>query len=116
MPALAVNSGTRAWEIAAASTARPRQSRVVVLTLGLGKGRATKVSMRASRLILRRRTILPPVPSAYRKRVSGLLTIRIKGALGGNYSFDTLPWIDCFAFNAEIIRLVLQNKGIAAGA
>ena len=39
MPALAVNSGTRAWEIAAASTARPRQSRVVVLTLGLGKGR-----------------------------------------------------------------------------
>ena len=27
MPALAVNSGTRAWEIAAASTARPRQTR-----------------------------------------------------------------------------------------
>jgi hypothetical protein len=115
MPALAVNSGTRAWEIAAASTARPRQRRVVVLTLGLRIGRAKKVSMRASRLILRR-TILPPVPSAYRKRVSGLLTIRIKGALGGNYSFDTLPWIDCFAFNAEIIRLVPQNKGIATGA
>jgi hypothetical protein len=55
-------------------------------------------------------------PSAYRKRVSGLLTIRIKGALGGNYSLDTLPWIDCFAFNAEIVCLVLQNKGIAAGA
>ena len=52
----------------------------------------------------------------YRKRVSGLLTIRIKGALGGNYSFDTLPLIDGFAFNAEIIRLVLQNKGIATGA
>jgi hypothetical protein len=159
MPALAVNSGTRAWEIAAASTARPRQSWVVLLTLGLAKGagrhavarpsngftlivgiilgswssrrrawltkcaprhastpatlagRFLKVSMSAGRPILRR---LPSVLSAYRNRVSGLLTIRIKGALRRNYSFDTLPWIDRFAFNAEIICLVLQNKSVAA--
>ena len=60
------------------------------------------------------KTILPSVLSAYRNRVSGLLAIRIKGALGCNYSFDTVPWIDRFAFNAEIIRLVLQNKCVAA--
>jgi hypothetical protein len=45
----------------------------VVLTLGLGEGRATKVSMRASRLILRRRTILPPVPSAIARGYQGFL-------------------------------------------
>lgn len=115
MPALAVNSGTRAWEIAAASTARPRQTRGGVdagpwrraRDEGLDEGQppdlATKNNLAAG-------------AERYRKRVSGLLTIRIKGALGGNYSFDTLPLIDGFAFNAEIIRLVLQNKGIATGA
>ena len=113
MLALAVNSGTRVWEIAAASTARPRQTRGGVdagpwrraRDEGLDEGQppdlATKNNLAAG-------------AERYRKRVSGLLTIRIKGALGGNYSFDTLPWIDCFAFNAEIICLVLQNKRVAA--
>ena len=114
MPALVVNSGTRAWEIVAASTARPRQTRVVVLTLGLGQRARDEGLDEGQPPDLATKNNLAAGAERYRKRVSGLLTIRIKGALGGNYSFDTLPWIDCFAFNAEIICLVLQNKRVAA--
>ncbi len=44
----------------------------------------------------------------------GLLQSEIKVPFDANYPFDTLPRIDCFAFNAEIICLGLQNKRVAA--
>ena len=46
---------------------------------------------------------------------SGFFAIRIEGSIRRNYSLDTLPRIDGIAFNAEIVRLVFQNEGVAAG-
>lgn len=48
-------------------------------------------------------------------RVSALLAIRIKSTVRRDYSLDTLLWIDGIALNAEIISLIFQNEGVAAG-